>query len=150
MKKNEADLFQQYVELGENRTLKKLSEQTGVNLSKLKRLSAKYRWNDQIEEVNTVAEIATVTAVKTDVIAKQVVDAVEFRKMISLAVADAHQKMMNGEIEVKTVNDWHKVMSLYLEMVRTLAEHESNMAMVKEFSNMANAFDLIAEARNNN
>lgn len=109
-------LFQMYVTLGEERTLKRLSEVTGYSLQTLNNKSSKGNWKSRLADLTEKNEsliTAFVADIKNEVaISEAVVYRGASEKLLSILQESMHMLQPTGNPrEIKTILDTYKLIN---------------------------------------
>jgi hypothetical protein len=124
--------FEKYLAMGENRSLSKLAEETGISLRTLKRWSAKFGWSKLIEEREKpiVEQMAKDNdeALKMDLETTQ-----RLRSALHILANQFIEQLESGKIKPRNVADFErlvKVQSMMVQLSKIDEDYEDNVNLV--------------------
>lgn len=150
MAHNYDEAFKIYEQMGDQRSLKVLSEQTSIPLSTLKKVSAKENWTHRLGREKPVKHAIVQEQVQKVVVSEElvgkVVDEVVFRKHVTNLILLADQALNSGEIKFRSINDLIKVYQLQIDLIRLSKEYEQQQ-QPPQVDNFANGLEALMKVR---
>jgi protein-arginine kinase len=128
--------YELWVALGDERSLRKLSERTGTSLTTLKKWSSRFKWNDLLRDrqapiIRQIAEEADGTLEKS---IKQA------RTIVRILIEDYLEKVERKEIVLKTTADLER---LYRSLSLLVEQEKQEENRVKVRDNWSKLTDSI-------
>jgi hypothetical protein len=123
------EAFEYYYSLGEERSLQKTAEFTGKGFATIKRWSRSLNWTERVKQRDL--ELASKLEKKTN--HTILTSKVEYRGAIRSLVEKFKEDVANGDIKIKSVQDFEKIVRLDMDLMGVdMGEDDGNMQSLAE------------------
>lgn len=138
------EAFEIYYQLGEHRTLKKVAEKVDRTERTVAGWSRSFNWVDRVsqreieEAKNNAGDKATLDSKTTDVKTR-------YRIMINNLMANASRKIARGELSIRNVQDFERVVKLDMLLMGEITERGEHIGSTELSQADKERLDTIAK-----